>query len=63
MKGEFSGKINTKEDIEIETLKIFLKNKNFELNVELIDLIKNEPTDIRYNMVLITRSLQVITNI
>lgn len=39
----------TKEDIELETLKIFLKNNNIDFKDVLIGSTKKEPTDIRYD--------------
>lgn len=41
----------TKEDVELETLKDFLRNKNIKFDDSLLSSKKNEPTDIRYNNV------------
>ncbi len=41
-------KVVTKEDVELETLKKFLKNKHFVFDKNLIDKHKIEPTDLRY---------------
>ena len=41
----------TQEDVELETLKKFLKNNTLEFNEALISAEKLEPTDIRYNNV------------